>query len=389
MGRKIDSSIGIDNVDGCIEENGAGVANEECNQLQPILEPVVHEIWCELSSKSFDTENDFLRLDVQPKSHNSQVFEAFSKMEHIPIKFAFAASKVSHVVNIVIQTNTTIYWGISNYKQHFENLNQRLNDHATSEVVMEPTSPQTGLDLHSDTDQYAPVSRAYYKLAQIFEDESLLQMIASLHNNSNKETVEITKKSLLSHGAGLDIGASPGGWTQVLRNTLGIPNVVAIDRGVIAQRVMTLGGVHHICAELSSEESIKGIAHLAPYSTIVCDASVSNANELLEKIADTLNGVSSLLQATTDDSSNGNSLQTKNIFAWPLCLVVTLKLPHKTIGSIDRNMEKVNNYIPDYLRRLDKLQDLSLDSRINYKIYHLHTNSAAERTLVAIINKKL
>ena len=219
-----------------------------------------------------------------------------------------------------------------------------------------------------------PVSRAYYKLALVFEDDSLIEMIGSIHtHNGNKDVV--SKKLILSHGAGLDIGSSPGGWTQVLHNKLGLSSVVAVDPGILANRVMKLNGVHHIRAELSTDISIKGLANHAPYSVIVCDASISDANELLIKIVETLKRVSLLLND-----------EERRVIALPLCLVITLKLPYKTAGSIERNLEKVKQYIPKYLEQIAKLG--GDDVVVRHKICHLFANSTSERTLVAVFHKK-
>mmetsp|Transcript_41158 Transcript_41158/g.86332 ORF Transcript_41158/g.86332 Transcript_41158/m.86332 type:complete len:510 (-) Transcript_41158:3-1532(-) len=383
--------------------NGVNGGAENNSSVQSTVKSLSREIWMKLK-QSFDEENGFLRIDVQPKSFNTEVCAIFTDVANEttrnPIKMACSASKVSHVVNIIIQSTSssdtepptaqTIFWGISNNGEHFERMNQRLNDYATNEVVMEGTCAKTGIDEGENVPWDAPVSRAYYKLAQVFEDDQLLQLIASPRNKSENSDV-VSPKSILSHGSGLDLGASPGGWTQVLRSTLCVPNVVTIDPGILAHRVMSLKGIHHVRAELSSEESVKALARHAPYSVIVCDASVSNANELLVKIAETFDGVSSLLKKSV--GSNGETLDGKN-FAWPLCLVVTLKLPYKTHGSIDRNLEKVNGYIPEYLRRIASSgspsggdNDLA-DVEISYKICHLFANSAAERTLIAIFHKK-
>ena len=383
----------------------ATIESNAITDLQSMLKVIISEIWSELS-KSFDLENDFLRLDIQPKSFNSEVCTAFTAftngMDMRPIRLARSALKVSHAVNMTIQSTLSfdmqsptihkIFWGISKNKDHFEDLNQRLNDYATSEVILEPTESKTGLDSHSSEAKKvpwdAPVSRAYYKLAQVFEDDNLLRLIPSLHNN--KETLDSATKSILSHGAGLDIGASPGGWTQVLHNTLDIPTVVALDPGTLAQRVTSLKGVHHLRAELTTQESIKFLAYHAPYSVIVCDASVSNANELLVKIADTLDRVLSLLRKP--DNSNDNCSE-RSVFALPLCLIITLKLPYKTKDSIDRNLEKVNKYFPDYLRRIALLGSSHGDNDVVavdvwHKISHLFANSISERTMLAVFDKK-
>jgi len=408
VGRLTHESVLNDVVTVTEGNENTGNGKNDSTDLQSTLKPVTREIWAELAKSSFDTEKDFLRIDVQPKSFNTDVcttiITAFNnEMEHNQIKLACSATKVSHVLNIVIQSTSSsttesptlqkVFWGISENKEHFEDLNQRLNDYATREVVLESTDEKTGLDSNTDKGKNVqwddPVSRAYYKLAQVFEDESL-QVISSLRNSNETLDLDTSKKEVLSHGAGLDIGASPGGWTQVLHNTVCIPTVVAMDPGVLAQRVMALKGVRHLRALCTSEESIKVLAHHAPYSVIVCDASISNPNELLLMIVETFDRVSSLLKKP--DDGNGSSLD-GNVFTWPLCLVITLKLPHKTHGSIDRHLEKVNKYIPDYLKRIALLGSSSgdddvIDVDVRYKICHLFANSTAERTLVAVFNKK-
>ena len=351
-------------------------------------------IWKELS-KTYNATNAY-RVDVQPKSYSSEIITAF--ITHIneilgdkKINLSLSASKVTHVVNIVIQSTATevhassspdstqqspiqtAYWGISNAKEHFIQLNQNAN----KDIIIETTDETTGVDkrvMNDSTqdvvDVNVPVSRAYYKLAQVFEDDSLIELIGSMN-----DIKEVSKKSILSHGVGLDIGASPGGWTQVLHNTLGLSSVAAVDPGILANRVMKLNGVHHIRAELSTDISIKGLASHTPYSVIVCDASISDANELLVKIVETLKKVSLLLNE-----------EERGVIALPLCLVITLKLPYKTSGSIERNLEKVKQYIPKYLEQIAKLG--GDDVKVLHKICHLLANSASERALIAVLYKK-
>ena len=391
-------------IDTCGENNYENEINSnpiigDTNIQQSTLKNLMLDIWKEIS-KSYQSTNTY-RIDVHPKPLNAQVCEAFttyineiSGFDH-RIKLSFSASKVTHVVNIVVQASepssptstmqqTTVYWGISNNKQHFEKLNQRLNDNATHEIILKSTDPKTGLDkrtVSNDNDEDkgiewdAPVSRAYYKLAQVFGDETLLQMIASHKGGKN-----IPVKSILSHGSGLDIGASPGGWCQVLHNTLGL-STIGVDPGILAQRVMQLQGVHHVQAEISSDESIQALAHHAPYSTIVCDASISHVNEMIGKIVETLESVSSSLNKSKDIE--------RNVFALPLCLVITLKLPYKSVGSINRNLDKAIKCIPDHLRKIALLASSTVggtdDVEVQYKICHLFANSVSERTLIAVL----
>jgi len=363
--------------------------------LQSNLKTIIPEIWKKLAKESYDAENEYLRIDVHPKSFNTVVCNNFTaEVKPKSIKLACSASKVSRFVTMIIQSTSenhvNIYWGTSRRKQHFEDLNQRLNDNATGEIIIHSTShKRPGKDSQiddegdDDTVQWdTPVSRAYYKLAQVFEDDSLLRMLTVTQQGNDN-----ISKTILS-GAGVDIGASPGGWTQVLSNILGISTVIALDPGLLTKRVMMLPGVHHICAELSSTESSKALSQHSPYSIIVCDACVSNANELLEKIVETFERVASMLKKSCCEDSDQESCGT-NLFTWPFCLVITLKLPYKTIGSIDRNLEKVNGYVPEFLHQIASLGISSTDDvEISSKICHLFANSISERTLIAIFNSK-
>jgi len=356
-----------------------------------IIDTTAVEIWKELTSNGFDIDKDVLRIDVHPKliNSNSEVCAAIqrsakegtSSTAESPIKLALSASAVTTVVSVVFTSQQIAFWGIAPNRQHFDELNQRLNDNATREVAVKATDCKSGLDLDkpsacqfpSDT----PVSRAHYKLAQVFEDENLLDKIASLRdiNTGGKHSRHL----LLNHGSGLDVGASPGGWTQVLCNQLCIPTV-AVDPAVLAKRVASLKGVTHIRAELSSQEAVAGMAQHAPYSTIVCDACLSNPKALIEKIIEALESVEHVLR------ESGNE---KAVVTWPLCTVFTLKFPHKTTGSIARFIGLASEALPEYFRRFSLLggQDKG-NVEVTYKICHLFANSVSERTVIAVFHCK-
>ena len=352
-----------------------------------VIDAVAKDIWQALSDNGFDTDKDVLRIDVYPKTINSNsevclgiqraAKAACSCDTDTPIKLALSASAVTVVVSVVFTSQHTALWGIACNSEHFEKLNQRLNDFATKEVIVEATDSKSGLDksTSSSLSQDIPVSRAHYKLAQVFEDENLLDKIASLRciDGPGKDS----KHLLLNHGSGLDVGASPGGWTQVLHNQLCIPTV-ALDPAVLAKRVESLKGVTHIRAELNSKEAIAGLSQHAPYSTIVCDACLSNPKALIEKIIEALESVKKILK------ENGNE---KQVITFPLCTVFTLKFPHKTTNSVARFIETTSDALPGYFRRISALDGVG-DIEITYKICHLFANSISERTVIALFHRK-
>ena len=347
------------------------------------------EVWSYLVQICrFQNENDLLRLDVHPKSYNDEVCKALHRaarrsisvnqigmsQEDEPINLTHSASKARYVVCVVVLSDC-VYWGVSTNKQHWDELNQKMNDNATREILLETTDSITGLDVakHSISHEI-PVSRAYYKLAQVFEDRHNLDMISQMHRHST----EISADKLLSHGSGLDIGASPGGWTQVMHHKLKVPTITSVDPGVLSQRVLSLPGVHHIRKDISSEETIKFLASVAPFSLIVCDA-CEDVVVLYDKIVKTFERVSSLV--------NGP----RRLFTWPLCLVLTVKLPYKTSGSIDRHIGRAKQITSEFLQQIAKVgcdnENQVKDVKVNYKICHLFANSVAERCLVAVLKK--
>jgi len=363
--------------------------DEENDLYLSIIDNTAVEIWKELIGNCFDIDKDVLRIDVHPKTinSNSEVCSALQRCAKAatssvldnPIKLALSASVVTTIVSVVFISQQIAFWGVAPNRQHFEELNQTLNDYATKEVAVEATDSKSGLDLDKPSAcqiPETPVSRAHYKLAQVFEDDKLLDKIGSLRG-INTQGGKYSKKLLLSHGSGLDVGASPGGWTQVLCNQLGIPTV-AVDPAVLAKRVASLKGVTHICAELSSKEAIAGIAQHAPYSTIVCDACLSNPKALIEKIIEALESVKHFLK----ESGNENEVVT-----WPLCTVFTLKFPHKTTGSIARFIGMTSEALPGYFRRFSMLGGQGkYNVEVTYKICHLFANSLSERTVIAVFH---
>ncbi|KAL7464667.1 hypothetical protein ACHAXS_011430 [Conticribra weissflogii] len=378
-----------------------------------IFAEVAHELLRTLTASGFNVKSDALRIDVHPKSLNDTVCSVLqlvatakistsdtqvsdktskeddsSETENGPIKMTRSATNCNMVVNIIVHSLLTpnsvkeVFWGISTNKQHWEDLNQRMNDHATKEVLLETTDSITGYDLtkkdnsrsiHSSSqiNKEIPVSRAFYKLNQVFDDQHLLRTLASLQ-----------KSTTVFNGAGLDIGASPGGWTQVLHHKVKIPTVVAIDPGVLAKRVNELPGVIHLRGEITTKDVLYGIAKYAPYSIIVCDACV-DAHNLLPKIIESLEGVNKILMESQ-----------KNLFIWPLCLVLTFKMPHKTVGSLNKNLSKLSSVLPDHFSRIALLGCYSNHENngdgveVRYKTCHLFANSESERSVVSVFSIK-
>ena len=147
------------------------------------------------------------------------------------------------------------------------------------------------------------------------------------------------------------------------------PRVVAVDQGILAKRVAALEGVHQLVAELSSPPVAKMLNEMLPLSMLVCDAS-TDSNEILEKIVTLVRRIG------------------KGCWTLPCVWVVTLKLPYKTVRSLERNLGKVLETIPGHL---EAAAELAFDHQVSiqFKILHLMANSDSERTIVALFNDKV
>lgn len=216
--------------------------------------------------------------------------------------------------------------------------------------MLEPTDSGTGKNLSSDAvPSNVPVSRAYYKLRQV-HDEILITEFPNLFSNG---------------GIGVDLGASPGGWTQVLKH-IGLDQVVSVDRALLAERVLSLPGVIHVPACMSSAEAAEAIkATKAPVSLLVCDACIFSG-EILEKTIE--------LMQRLDRTS----------WTLPACLVITLKMPYKSVKNMARKLESATKKIPSLLKKAACIMYKDTDVKIRYQIPHLMANSEWERTLVAV-----
>jgi 23S rRNA U2552 (ribose-2'-O)-methylase RlmE/FtsJ len=324
------------------------VLNATSAQIGPAL-------WTFVAENEFDCFKHVLRVECFPKEETEAICLALQKAaagdasdEVKPfdgvVSMTPSASKCTHILHILLDGD--VYWvGLVKSKS----VVTKLNDNAAKQVIIEPTDPATGEDLSPVTNPKAPVSRAYYKL-----DQAWNEVLAPIFACTSRAT----------RGAAVDLGAAPGGWTQVLSDQF--PLVVAVDQGVLAKRVAALDGVKQLVAELSSEAVAETLKAAAPLSVLVCDAS-TDSNEILDKIIALVKRLG------------------RGYWTLPCAWVVTLKLPYKTSGSLERNLAKVMETIP---RHLEDAADLAFAKRVSikFKVAHLMANSDSERTIMAVFD---
>lgn len=316
------------------------------------VEKLIPEIYAELLRSGFDLGNDVLRAHAFPKDINETVCRSLQEAAggicedgpyDGPIQMTASRSKCTHVVT-VIRHETGYVWEVQDQATHFA---AKYNHNANDELLLEPTDSSTGKDLSSiSVAANIPVSRAYYKLRQAWDE------ILSLEFRD------------LSDSMGIDLGASPGGWTQVLKY-IGLEKVVSIDPGALAKRVESMPGVVHVAVDMTSDDTVNAIeATGVPISLLVCDACIFSG-EIIEKTIE-------LIERLDHDS-----------WALPAAFVITLKMPYRQAANLNRNIENAKKKIPSLLSKAGSIMYKN-EVKIRYKVVHLMANSPLERTLVAI-----
>lgn len=321
-----------------------------------------------LHEVGFCVSKHTLRVDTHPKEEGSCICYALqvagaSKSNHQttgatpqkvdcyegPVSMTKSTSKSTHLLTVICVTDSC-FWGVLDRTTHTA---VSLNHDAAQEVRVESTHPNSGMDLSSSSmiPVHVPVSRAYYKLTQAWDEI-------------------LSKQNLLASCGtfGLDIGSAPGGWTQVLSQHIGLSRVLSVDPGCLANRVSSLEGVEHVFSDMASTQTAAAISGMgAQCSMLVCDASL-DSHLVLDKII-------ALLEQLP-----------MTMWPCPAVFVITLKLPYKTKASIERNLSKVTQTVPSQLQRIAKLM-YPTEVEIRYQIFHLMANSDSERTLVVAFDK--
>lgn len=334
-----------------------------------------------------DRRADELRLDVRPKSFALPLCQELQRLATDakispradtdpndpfdgPMRMTRSIAKSACILNAVFDSliesaqnaPTTCFWGITPTPEHATMIN-KLNDFAKKEVRIAKPGDTT---CYVDT----PTSRAYYKLQQIFDQYLTPLMLWDKTMDG-------------SLGAGLDLGASPGGWTQVLYQN-GLTPVVSVDPGLLAPRVERLEGVQYIKGDFNGDDAvIREIASASPYSAIVCDANITHGCD--EKIMEMFGRIAGELEKTGSEAE-----QLSLLITLPAVLVLTLKFAYKTEQSMKRNYAAAIKRIPTLLTSIVDAQcrtstSISRDRiACRYTVVHLHANSDSERTVLAI-----
>ena len=252
----------------------------------------------------------------------------------------------------------TFFWGLDD--QPAAMLDVKLNQEASREIHVFPGDNQTGGETSRSRpkpDPAAPLSRAYYKLEQVWTQILQPSCCGGTWGPPGG----------FSSSCGLDLGSSPGGWVQALVHLMKLQHVVAVDPAQLATRVTQLPQVRHVVASMETAD-YRGILTTA-CSIVVCDASVLWFH-LIQKLK--------------------QHVLPKADWCVPAVMVVTLKLPFKTVGSLKRQVHMVYQEMPSHLQEMAALMYPTNNCQIEpiFRIEHLMANADSERTLIAIFDER-
>jgi len=357
----------------------AGSTYQDDNQLNMNLGL---GIFHHLLSRTKNAKDEVLRIDSYPKTIALNVCKALQhhalkntdsknvKIEELnteginddpyasgPLKFSMSISRASFVISVIeVEEGKEYMFGIATKEEHWSKLNSKMNQFAAKEVCIEPMNSQSGSDMNQ-VDQikiHAPVSRAYYKLEQVFDDYLPLRFCSLAKNG----------------GVGIDLGSSPGGWTQALHFKAGTKKVLSIDPGILAERVINLRGIKHCRHDFTSKIAENEIASFGPFSLVVCDA-CADASDIIPMITNSFNKIHATVKEEEQDKM---FLLTK-----PSAMVVTIKMPSRSSNNQTKILKQVQNQLSE---SGNVMANWSGSDKTEFKIVHLFANSETERTLI-------
>jgi len=255
-----------------------------------------------------------------------------------------------------------------------------------------------------------PQSRAFYKMKE------LLEVVLDRSDGSfSTGWLDYVKAS--SYGA-VDLGASPGGWTQALRGGGGpcapkggatVPRVLSIDAGALTRPVLALGGVTHVNALFPSPLVKEQMAQQAPFSFVCCDSNrdygktmndlismctqvrqmINTSGQTSNQEMEELNHNAKRQKILEENNAVKSSINPKPqqahtiaLFA-PICVfILTIKFTHKRTKAIQSMLDE--SITPRIQSDLNVLAGLT-ERNVPYQMFHLMSNSVSERTIIANI----
>ena len=290
-------------------------------------------------------ENAIFKLQTSPRSLANSLIDMLlpenddriRMCSNINSRIKIKPSSNSHLLQCIYSpTHSLFYWGI--VSEEFANENFMNNKIFYEKVINNHI--KIGM---------TPISRAFYKLQELFDYYFL-----------NWNWI------IKSNQCSIDIGASPGGWCQVLSKFSN--KIIAIDPGLLHPSVATLPQIIHIPKSLDCEEVqniLREMSIMYSINLCVCDVNfdaVMAAQALRTYILPYVNGYrsSSNIEHVTSSSSCHQASS---------YVIFTLKFPkHPKEKHIRKTFSSVKAIFEDA-------------GCWDIRMVHLNANSSNERTV--------
>lgn len=291
------------------------------------------------------------KIVTSPKELQQELASVLSESSNLQMQLLASASTYTHLLHVVFLREESLFrWGISS--QAFAKENLLTNEYLAS--ALEISRNQSGSDeLTARRSEPPPVCRAYYKVKEIFEQ----QFPKVLGWTMPDPALCIS----------CDVGAAPGGWTQILAQYSS--RVLSIDPGLLHPSVLALPNVTYIPETLQNSNIGEVLSDLAQsrlkLKVVVCDVNfepAETARMLCEFLLPFIDGLADCDQCPSRSGSNSSYV------------ILTLKLMKKPKQHhIDRVVERVLAIITDCSGPHSKCW--------SFHAVHLAANSKNERTL--------
>jgi 23S rRNA U2552 (ribose-2'-O)-methylase RlmE/FtsJ len=259
--------------------------------------------------------------------------------------------RFTHIINCVYSREESIFrWGIVTKE---ESVLYSLTSDSLAAAV---SHAKAQLSL-------PPVCRAFYKMQEVWDVYF------------PKTQWQLPPKSQL---IAVDVGASPGGWTQFLSPLC--TAVLSIDPGELNPEILALPNVthaQHVAEAAQTAQALDNLTHKCstsayrPIGLCVCD--VNFESRLAAQMLAT-----HILPYMEPEPAVQSSLDTSDVFSY---IVLTLKLQRSpSSASIERNYQSACRVFTETI-----CGGGHGGRKIDYQLVHLFANSKNERTLLCRI----
>lgn len=278
-------------------------------QFHPLLQSLVNK------NNNSEVEEYVIKVQASPKSMTEPLLQFVSGFTKCP----YSSNEYTHLLQcIFVPLDGTFRWGLSTREEADA---QQLTNVKIVEKLSEVAASRG----------FAPVSRAFYKMKEIIEKYSVAWGWTWAPNQ-----------------IAVDVGASPGGWTQYLAHSGICKEVVAVDAGLLHSDVLDLKQCIYVKGLIQSDEAKNALkSQSQQISIVVCDINA--------------------------DPCSSAQLLCEHVFPYVSprnCIVVlTLKLHKnpkpKMITALEKRVQEI----------------LAPFGATDFKVIHLTSNSRNERTL--------